>query len=114
MHAGKRTSDVELQIEESLASHLMENNRPSYRSVNRNEMSTERPRITGEGVIIDAFLADVAMIYNMYIYYTENRVGASLQLTKRRSSCYSQLREMNQVQSAAKVYVYITYRILRI
>lgn len=111
MHAGKRTSDVELQIEESLASHLMENNRPSYRSVNRNEMSTERPRITGEGVIIDAFLADVAMIYNMYIYYTENRVGASLQLTKRRS-CYSQLREMNQVQSAAKVYVYITYRIL--
>lgn len=100
-------SDVELQIKESLASHLMENNRPSYRSVNRNEMmSTERPRITGEGVIIDAFLADVAMIYNMYIHYTENRVGASLELTKHRS-CYLQLREMNRVQSDAKVYMYV-------
>lgn len=99
-------SDVELQIEESLASHLMENNRPSYRSVNRNEMSTERPRITGERVIIDAFLTDVAMIYNMYIYYRENRVGGSLELTKHRS-CYLRLREMNQVQSAAKVYMYI-------
>lgn len=51
--------NVELQIEASLVSHLMENNRPSCRSFNRNKMSTERPRITGEKVIIDIFLAAI-------------------------------------------------------
>ena len=48
-------ADTELQIEASLVSRLMENNRPSCRSFNRKKMSTERPRITGGKVIIDVF-----------------------------------------------------------